>query len=785
MKFSENWLRTFVNPPLTGAELAELLTMSGVEVETLEAVAPAFDRVVVAQVMSVKKHPEADRLSICDVGVGSGALLAVVCGAPNVKAGMKVPCALEGARLPGMTITKNKVRGVESSGMLCSARELGLSGDDSGLLVLAEDAPAGADLRQYLELDDQIFTLKLTPNRADCMSVVGVARETAAISASSMTIEPIAPCTAKIRDIVSVNVKEPQACPRYCGRVVRGVDPSAPTPLWMKRRLERSGLRSLSAIVDISNFVMLEMGQPLHAFDLAKIKGAINVRYARPGEELVLLNEQKLALTSGLLVIADEAKALALAGIIGGQQSAVGSKTRDLFIESAFFSPEAIAGKPRTLGFATESSQRFERGVDFAMTRDALERATHLILETCGGEAGPVTEASHTLPRRDPIRLRVARAQTVLGIKLEKHQVSALLRRLRFKFEENREAFYVTPHSYRFDLVIEEDLIEELARIYGYEAIPASLPRTVQSMTPDSELQRDIASIRGIMVARDYQEIISYSFVDAQWERDLCGDAVPVRLKNPLASHLSVMRSSLAGSLIDCLRYNLSYKQPRVRVFEISRCFAAKGDGYLQPERLGGLAYGDALPEQWGAPAREVDFFDIKGDIEALFWPVIPRFVKVEHAALHPGKSAQVWLGDKRVGWLGELHPSWQQKYQLPRSPLLFELELEALTARTLPQAAEVSKFPLVRRDIAVTVEASISVQAILEDLRAKKPPQVTEIGLFDLYQGKGIDSGQKSLAFRVLLQDTQKTMTDDEVEAAVGQLVQILQQKYRAKLRI
>ncbi len=785
MKFSENWLRTFVNPPLASAELAELLTMSGVEVEALEPAAPAFDKVVVAQVMSIKKHPDADRLGLCVVSVGDGPALSIVCGAPNVKAGMKTPCALEGARLPGLTIKKTKVRGMESSGMLCSTRELGLSGESSGLLALPEDAPVGMDIRQYLELDDKIFTLKLTPNRADCLSVAGVARETAAITATSLKFEHITPSPVEIKDCLQVKVNEPEACPRYCGRVVRGVNPAAATPSWIVRRLERSGVRSLSAIVDITNYVMLELGQPLHAFDLANIKGSITVRYARKGEELLLLNDKKLALMPGLLVIADDSKPLALAGIMGGQYSAVSTQTRDMFLESAFFSPEAIAGKPRILGFATDSSQRFERGVDFAMTRDALERATQLLLQICGGKAGPVTETSYTLPKREPIQLRVARAQRVLGIKLDEEQVGSLLRRLQFRFAEDREAFYVTPHSYRFDLAIEEDLIEELARIHGYQAIPATLPKAVQNMLPDSEMRRDVAALRGILVARDYQEIISYSFVDAQWEQDFCGNADPVRLKNPLAGHLSVMRSSFAGSLIDCLRFNLSHKQPRIRLFEIGRCFTVGGGNYAQPDKLGGLAYGDSLPEQWGAPARPVDFFDIKSDIEALFWPVSPRFVNAEHTALHPGKSAQVWLGDKPVGWLGELHPKWQQKYQLPRAPLLFELELEALTARALPQTAEVSKYPLVRRDIAVIVDASITVQAILEDLRANQPLQVTEIALFDLYQGKGVDSGKKSLAFRVLLQDTQKTMTDAEVEATVARLVQILQQKYHAKLRI
>ncbi|MGH8711608.1 MAG: phenylalanine--tRNA ligase subunit beta, partial [Burkholderiales bacterium] len=448
MKFSENWLRTFVNPPLASAELAELLTMSGVEVEALEPAAPAFDKVVVAQVLSVKKHPDADRLGLCEVSVGDGPTLSIVCGAPNVKAGMKAPCALEGARLPGLTIKKTKVRGMESSGMLCSTRELGLSGESSGLLALPEDAPVGMDIRQYLELDDNIFTLKLTPNRADCLSVAGVARETAAITASSLKFEHITPSPVEIKDYLQVKVNAPEACPRYCGRVVRGVNPAAATPSWMVRRLERSGVRGLSAIVDITNYVMLELGQPLHAFDLANIKGSITVRYARKGEELLLLNDKKLALMPGLLVIADDSKPLALAGIMGGQYSAVSTQTRDMFLESAFFSPEAIAGKPRILGFATDSSQRFERGVDFAMTRDALERATQLVLQICGGKAGPVTETSYTLPKRDPIQLRVARAQRVLGIKLDEEQVGSLLRRLQFRFAEDREAFYVTPHSY-------------------------------------------------------------------------------------------------------------------------------------------------------------------------------------------------------------------------------------------------------------------------------------------------------------------------------------------------
>ncbi|HVS25922.1 MAG TPA: phenylalanine--tRNA ligase subunit beta [Burkholderiales bacterium] len=634
-------------------------------------------------------------------------------------------------------------------------------------------------------LDDKILTLKLTPNRADCLSVNGVAREVAAITASSLKTEPIKPAAVTVSDSLQVKVAEPQACPRYCGRVVRGVNPGAATPAWMARRLERSGVRSLNALVDITNYVMLEQGQPLHAFDLAKIKGGIHVRYARKAEELVLLNEKKLALTPDLLVIADEAKPLALAGIMGGLESAVNGKTQNVFLESAFFSPEAVAGKSRILGFATDSSHRFERGVDFAATREALERATQLILEICGGEAGPVTEASAGLPKRDPIRLRVPRVQKVLGIALDSTNVSGLLRRLQFSFAEERDVFYVTPHSYRFDLAIEEDLIEELARIHGYDEIPVSLPKARQHMLSLKETRRDEAGLRKRLIARDYQEVITYSFVDAQWEADFCGNSNPIRLINPIASQMGVMRSSLIASLTDCLRGNLNRKQPRARLFEISRCFTKDKSGYAQPEKLAGLCYGLNLPEQWGAPQRSVDFFDVKADLEALFWPLAPRFVAGRHPALHPGRAAQVWAGERLAGWVGELHPQLQHKYELPQPPVVFELELEVLMQRELPLAQEVSKFPPVRRDIAVVVDAQANVQAMLESLQAGKPLAVTEIALFDLYQGEGIDSGKKSLAFRVLLQDTQKTFTDAEVEAAVAQLKQILQQEYHAKLRI
>ncbi|TSA52834.1 MAG: phenylalanine--tRNA ligase subunit beta [Nitrosomonadaceae bacterium] len=787
MKFSENWLRTLVNPPLSSDELAHVLTMAGLEVEAIESAAPAFDKVVVAEVLSVQKHPDADRLNVCQVNAGAavgGEALQIVCGAANVRAGVKVPCALVGAQLPGAAIKQVKVRGVESSGMLCSARELGLSDTAEGLLLLPGDAPTGADFRDYYALDDKLFTLKLTPNRADCLGLAGVAREVAAITSAKLDPLEIQPVHSEIDDILVVQVEAVDACPLYCGRVIRGIRLDAPTPPWMTRRLERSGIRTINAVVDVTNYVMLEIGQPLHAFDLAKLAGAMHVRYAKSGEKLQLLNGENLVLQPDMLLIADEAKPLALAGIMGGSDSGVQQSTTDLFLESAFFSPEAIAGKSFRLGFSSDSAHRFERGVDFAATRNAMERATRLIVDICGGKAGPIVEVKGKLPQRNPIRLRVERARRVLGIDLDTSKATELLQRLQFNFTVDGGVFQVTPPSYRFDLAIEEDLIEELARIYGYDHIPASLPHAALSMLPESELLHAPLQLRRILAARDYQEVINYPFVDAAWEADFTHNKMPIVLKNPIASQMGVMRSSLIGGLMANLQFNLNRKQTRVRLFEIGRCFVKEGEAYVQPERLAGLCYGDAVTEQWGAPARTADFYDAKADIEALFWPEVAIFQAATHPALHPGKSAQICLGGKIVGWLGELHPRWQQKADLPRSAVLFELDLDLLTARTLSAAGEISKYPPVRRDIAVVVADSVSVQALLEGMQAEKPSIVAEISLFDVYRGKGMENGKKSLAFRVLLQDTEKTLTDAEADLAITKLLGILQSQFDARLR-
>ena len=782
MKFSENWLRTFVNPPLTTRELADSLTMSGLEVETVEPVAPPFSQVVIAEVVDTQKHPDADRLTVCRVNAG-GEALQIVCGAPNVRAGIRVPLAQVGAKLPGMEIKKAKVRGVESSGMLCSAKELGIADDAAGLLILPADAPIGTDIRAYLELDDQVFTTKPTPNRGDCLSILGVAREVAAVTGSVLT--PVSASVApKISDRIDITLEDKTACPRYCGRILRGVNAQAATPRWMVRRLECSGLRSISAIVDVTNYVMLESGQPLHAFDLSCIGGGIHVRFGRKDEKLKLLNEQEIALDPGLLLIADDNKPIALAGIMGGMDSAVSLTTRDILLESAFFNPAVIAGKSRVLGFGSDSSYRFERGVDFGATRQALERATQLVMEICGGSPGEVCEASDTLPARSPVRLRVMRANRLLGMDIEGSQIAGLFRRLGFEFEERGDEFLVTPPSYRFDIAIEEDLIEEVARVYGYDRVPAKQPVGAAVMLLASETCASIRMLRTALVARDYQEIVSYSFVDRQWETDFCANSDPVTVVNPIAAQFSVMRSSLIGSLVDCLKLNLSRQQERVRLFEVGRCYARSPEGYSQRPVLGGIAYGEVVSEQWGAAKRKVDFYDVKSDLEALLAPVKVRFEAAQHPALHPGRTARLTLNGTQFGWLGELHPRLNQRYNLPYSPICYEVYLETILDKKLVCYREFSRQPQVRRDIAVEVDHNVSAQEMLDALRRGAPSIVLEVTLFDVYRGKGIDLDKKSVAFRILLQDTLKTLTDAEAGAAQEQMLQVLQEQFQAKLR-
>lgn len=790
MKFSESWLRTLVDTKLSSEELSHLLTMAGLEVEALDPVAPQFNDVVVAHVLEVVKHPDADRLNVCKVDTGRGEPTTIVCGAPNVAVGLRVPCALPGARLPGdFTIKLAKVRGIESSGMLCSAKELGIAEEASGLLILPADAPVGQSIRQYLDLDDNVFELKLTPNRADCLSLTGVAREVAAIAGAQVKFVEVPEVVASITDKREVVLDAPIACPLYCGRVIKGVDAKALTPDWMKRRLERSGIRAISALVDVTNYVMLELGQPLHAFDNSKLNGAVHARLAKPDEKLLLLNEQTINIDSDMLVIADDTKALAMAGIMGGEESGITLETTELLLESAFFTPKAIAGRARRYGFGSDASHRFERGVDFGGTRRAMERATHLILDICGGNAGPVVEAKAEMPARNPVHLRTARAAAVLGMSLTADQVARLFSGLGLAFTREGDDFLVSPPSWRFDIEIEEDLIEEIARLHGYDNIPAPAPRGPLSMLVQPEAQRPQARIRQMLVDRGYQEVINFAFVEEAWEADFSANEKLIRLANPIASQMAVMRSTLFGGLISNLQTNLKRKQGRVRLFETGRTFhrdnaAVPVDGFHQPWKLAGLAYGGALPEGWGSGSRKVDFYDVKGDLEALMPNAYVRFEKIEHPALHPGRAAKLVLDGRDIGCLGELHPEWLQKYDLPLAPIVFELDLEALKVVNVPSYLEVSKFPPVIRDLAIVVDQNMPLQTLLDGLKGQLPALIKDVQLFDVYVGKGVPENKKSLAFRIVMQDTQRTLQDSEVDAATQHLMACLEQAFGAELR-
>jgi phenylalanyl-tRNA synthetase beta chain len=749
-------------------------------VEGLRPLAADFSGVVVGHVLSVSAHPQADRLRVCKVDAGDGVPLQIVCGAPNVAAGMKAPLARIGAGLPGLQIREASLRGVESSGMLCSARELGISEDAEGLLSLPRDAPVGADLRDYLELNDRVFTLKLTPNRADCLSVQGIAREVASLTGAGLNAIPIGETMAVHADRIEVTVEVPAACPRYCGRIVRGVRADAMTPEWMRRRLERSGLRPVSPVVDITNYVLLELGQPLHAFDLNKLSGGIRVRWAADGEKLDLLDGTTASLRPDVLVIADDRGAIAVAGIMGGSASAVDRNTADVFLESAFFAPEAVAGRARRLDLSTDSSHRFERGVDYAATGRALERAVQLMLEICGGSAGPVTEVVGELPVRAAIVLRPDRVRRVLGMTLDDDSTGGLIARTGCRVEAAGGGFRVTPPSWRFDLAIEEDLIEEVARLHGYDRIPSHAPRIPQKMLAASEGRRDVGRIKSVLADRGYLEVICYSFVDQQWERDFAANGDPIRLRNPIASQMSVMRTTLFGSLVDVLRFNLNRRQERMRIFEVGRCFDRKD----QPLRVGGLAYGPVREEQWGETARQVDFFDVKSDLEALFWPREPEFQADAHPALHPGQAARILADGHGVGWMGSLHPALRQKYEIPGAAVVFEVDLDCLIDRGVPRHAAFSDQPALRRDISVLADEGIPVARVLEAMKQAAPPQLSELALFDMYVGKGIDSGKKSLAFRLVMQDTFKTMTDAEAQDIVNTMLAVLKEKFDAQPR-
>ena len=787
MQFSEQWLRTMCNPPVDSGELAERLTMAGLEVEAARPAAPPFAGVVVGRIDAVAPHPNADRLRVCTVDVGEAAPLTVVCGAPNAAAGMLAPCAREGATLPGgLVIRRAAMRGVESQGMLCSGRELGIDDDASGLLALDPSLAPGTPLRDALALDDTLITLKITPNRADCLSIAGIARDVAAVTGAPLALPAAAAVPVTFEGARPVRVEAPEACPRFAARLIDGIDPQAPTPAWMKQRLERSGIRSISAVVDITNYVMLEVGQPLHAYDDRLLDGAVVVRFARDGEKLTLLNGQVLDLAADLLLVADETKPLGLAGIMGGEHSGIAGDTTRVYLEGAFWSPAVIQGKMRRLGFASDAGYRFERGVDFDGCVRAVERATQLIVEICGGRAGPLTDAVATadLPRRDPVRVRAARVARLLGIAMPSSTVAEALTRLGLPFARDGEDFVVTPPPRRFDLTIEEDFVEEIARIHGYERIPAKPAAHVQHMLPDPEAQRSRHAIRRALAALDWQEIATFGFVSSAVEAALDPAAAPVAVQNPIAAQLDVMRTSLLPGLVETLKSNVNRKAPRVRVFELARVFRRDGAGFAQPIRLGGLAWGPALPEQWGVPVRPVDFFDVKGDLEALAAPRRVETRRGAHAALHPGRAAELLVDGRVAGWLGELHPRLVRHFDLPSPPIVFEADVAAFVEGVLPAGQPVSRVPVVRRDLALVVDESVPAQALLDALTQASPPHVIAVSLFDVYRGPGLTEGRKSLAILVLMQDTSRTLTDADIDATEALLLSVATERFGAVLR-
>jgi len=791
MRFSESWLREWVNPPIDTRTLADQLSMAGLEVDAVEPAAPPFSGVVIGRVESVIPHPDAEKLRVCSVQVGQGEPLQIICGASNVAPSMKVPVALVGAELPGeLRIKRAKLRGVESFGMICSAKELGLAESSEGILPLPAEAPVGDDVRAWLGLDDACIEVDLTPDRGDCLSIAGLAREVAAINRLDLTTVVIEPVPATLDARFPVRLLAPEACPRYACRVIRGIDSRAETPLWMRERLRRSGIRAISAVVDVTNYVLMELGQPMHGFDLARLSGEIRVRLAEPGERLVLLGGEALTLSPDTLVIADASGPLALAGIMGGSASGVSADTRDVLLESAFFAPAAIAGKARRFGLHTDSSHRFERGVDPELQVRAIERATRLLLEIAGGEAGPVLDLaseSHR-PRRDPLALRAERCERILGLPLPTETIGAILGRLGMEVVPEPGGWRVTPPSARFDLVHEVDLIADIGRIHGYDRIPISHHPSAAFTKAPPESALDLDRLRLALVGRGFQEVITYSFVSPELQARLEPRSEGLRLANPISADLSVMRLSLWPGLLQTARYNQARQQERVRIFETGLRFVPGPDGLRQEPGVGALVIGGVEAEQWGQPSRAADFFDLKADLEAILAlggaPERFRFVPGEHPAMHPGQTARIEVQGQLVGLIGMLHPGLVSELDLAGDAYLFELDLAALSTGVLPRFAPLSRYPAIRRDLALVLDDAIPFAAVEGCVRSALPDLLRDVRLFDVYAGGSIDSGRKSLALGLILQASSQTLTDDAVEEAVARVLNRLQTEFGARLR-
>src|SRR5690625_1003719 len=801
MLFPESWLRTFVNPDLTIDELAHTLTMAGLEVEDLHSAAPMFSEVVVARITAVDPHPNADRLSVCQVDDGSDTPLQIVCGAPNAKVDLLVPLARVGARLPeNFTIKKAKMRGVESFGMLCSGAELGLSQDHDGLLELSTQAPVGTCLREALALDEQSIELSLTPNRADCLSVFGVAREVAALTHAALEVPDFTPVPVTSEAVLPVTINAPDLCGRFAGRVIEGVNAKATTPEWMVERLLRSGQRPVSVLVDISNYVMLELGRPTHVFDLHKLSGELTVQWGKPGQKLTLLTEQTVPLDASLGVITSGDEPVSLAGIMGGASSAVSVDTTDIYLEGAFWWPEAIMGRARNLKVSSEASHRFERGVDAESVLDHLEYVTRLIVDICGGQAGPLDDQQPNMPTREPVTLRVSRCQKVLGLPIPEAEMANVFTRLGFEFTLKEGLFTVIPPAYRFDLSIEEDLIEEVARIVGFEQIPAHMPIAQTNIRAQSETHRSHHDLRDRMAALDYQEVVNFAFVAEDWETRFANNQDPIRLLNPIASHLSVMRSSLIGGLLANVEYNAHHRQTRIRVFELGRVFFRDPDaqaaalsvaGVRQPTVLAGAAWGPVVPEQWGVASRQVDFFDVKHDVEVLLGAQAARLrcEPASHPALHPGRSAQLWLGEQAIGWLGEVHPEWVQKLALNHAPVVFELMVDDINSKPLPVAQKLSRQPAVIRDLAIWVNTSVRFQQVSDTINNcvaghRELSLLKDFILFDVWRENSKSSHEKSLALRFWFQSPDTTLDDATVERCMDLILGALDAELQARVR-
>jgi len=790
MRFSYQWLKQWVQIELDANDLADKLTAAGLEVDQVRPVAASFSGVCVAEIVSCEAHPDADKLKLCQVDAGDGDKQQVVCGAPNAKAGMKIPFARIGAELAGgFKIKKAKLRGIESFGMACSAKELGLSDDHSGLMELPADAPLGMDFREYLQLDDFSIDLELTPNRGDCLGIQGLARDVSAICHCEFTPVEILPVEATISDKFSIDLEDHKACPRYAGRVIRNVNVDAVTPLWMVEALRRSGVRSISAVVDVTNYVMLELGQPMHAFDLDTLNGGIIVRRGRQGEKLVLLDEKEVDLDESLLLICDANGPVALAGIMGGLLTGVTGKTCNIFLESAWFEPAVISGKARTLGLHTDASHRFERGVDPAGQEKALERMTRLLLDITGGDAGPVTiaESAKDIPVQNPVALRLSRLNRVLGSQLSESEVTSILGSLGMQFTVSEEVWTVTAPSSRFDIEIEEDLIEEVARIHGYDSLPATLPAGEIRLAAISEREVALTQIREAMCADGYQEAINYSFVDLNLLKTLSMDANALALANPISSDMNVMRTSLFPGLLTSLIRNIRRQQERVRLFETGLTFV-QHEKLIETDHIGAVVCGNVNPEQWGTKSREVDFYDLKGSVQSLLnlrgTGGSCEFVSAKHAWLHPGKSADVMVDGKVLGWLGAVHPGVLAELEIKRSVLAFELSIKGISKREIPSANIISHFPSVRRDLAFLLPEQVKYQQVKDQVIEIAGQLLADLVIFDVFSGQNVEKGYKSLAIGLILQDVSCTLTDEVVDSLMHEIIVALESKLNAQHR-